>query len=176
MKHVLFAAVIGGFIDALAVHAGALINLRVLSVPFVGALCVTACGEWILSRMRVTSLVAWLPAAFVTGTAATSIAIFALTIIGTLSAQTAFIVWSAAVVLVWLVWPPRPIAQSGNWLDIGATVGFALLCGYFSRDVAGFLPTAPLGRHCRAGWISIYMAPLSLRSVILWRLPAVTFF
>ncbi|MFL9978037.1 hypothetical protein [Paraburkholderia graminis] len=156
MKRVAFAVVIGIFIDLLVIRAGVVTNARVLVTPFLGALSLTACGEWILARMRVTSLVTWLPAAFVTGTVATSIAVFALAIVGKLSAQSAFMVWTTVVVLAWAVWRPRSMTQSGSWLDVGVAIGFALLCGYFCRDVAGFLPTAPSG-GVLPGWSDLYL-------------------
>jgi hypothetical protein len=156
VNRVLFAVVIAIFVDLLLMRAGARLDARMVVAPFLGALALTACGEWILARMRVTSLAAWLPAAFVTGTATTSIVIFALVSVGRLSAQTALLIWAAVVVASWIVWRPSSLAQSGSWLDIGSAVGFAAMCAYFCRDVAGFLPTAPTG-GALAGWLDLYL-------------------
>ncbi|WP_144144819.1 hypothetical protein [Paraburkholderia sp. BCC1884] len=156
MKRIIFAAVFGVFVDSLVIRAGATMSARLLLAPFLGALSLTACGEWILARMRVTLLVTWLPAAFVTGTMVTSIAIFGLTLIGTPSAQSAFIIWTMVVALAWIVWRPPSMPQSGSWLDVGTMIGFAALCAYFCRSVAGFLPTAPSG-GALLGWSDLYL-------------------
>ncbi|WP_454732081.1 MULTISPECIES: hypothetical protein [Cupriavidus] len=152
-----FVAVVGGFIDVLLILAGASISTGVLLAPIVGVAVILASGELFLSLAGVRWLTAAIPGAFVVGVAVTAVAVMALAQLAGLVAQTGFLLWMVVVVALFAVYRPKWRARPAtSWLDVGAAAGFAILAGYFCRDVAAFLPYAGSGASF-PGWSDYYL-------------------
>lgn len=144
-QRLIFALIISVFVDVLLVLAGGDLGICALIAPLIGAVVIVASGELLLGFAGV-SPVAFLPAAFVTGAAATMMAMLAIVELFGVIAQTAFLIWAAVIAGVFLISPRARSRQPvSTWIDIGATLGQSLLVGYFCRDIAGFLPTAVTG-------------------------------
>lgn len=151
-----FAAISAGFVDLLLIFAGMEISAPALLAPFFGVIAIIAAGELLLSFVGI-AVVATLPAVFVLGSAATMMAMLLLVELFGMLSQTAFLAWTAIIAASLLGKPLRRRATlASSWIDIGATLGFAVLVGFFCRDIARFLPAATAGAALPA-WSDYYL-------------------
>ena len=138
---ILFYCIVGGFVDALLLIAGAEAPVAWGFVPIFAVCIITTSGEILLRVFRIRLEFGWLPAAFVVGITITSTIMMGPTILWHWSAQDAFLVWSALVLIGALVGLHRP--PSGlpySTLDLPIAFGIALFVGFFTRYQAAALP------------------------------------
>ncbi len=131
------------FIDVLLVLSGVTPGVRQMSAPLAGVLVTTLTGALLLD-LAGTTAVAALPAALVVGAGVLMSVLLLLAVLLDVTAQTAFLIWTACLVMVMVAiprfrrWRPAP----SSWTDVGATVCLAALIGFFCRDMAAFMPAA----------------------------------
>jgi hypothetical protein len=138
----IFYVNIGVFVDALLWMSGAPMQGAALLAPVFGAAIVTFAGEVLLAVFGMSSLSAPLAAAFVIGSAISSISAIVPTLLWQWPANMAFLLWSAIVVVAGgLVRRRFDAAASALARDIAATAVFALFAGFFARHQITALPT-----------------------------------
>jgi hypothetical protein len=138
----LFYVIVGIFVDALFWMSGASMRGAALLAPTFGAAIVTLAGEVLLALFGVRSLSAPLAAAFVIGSALSSIATMVPTLLWQWPAGMAFLLWSAIVIVAGgLVRLRFDAAGSAIARDVAATASFALFVCFFARHQITALPT-----------------------------------
>ncbi|GAC1347700.1 MAG: hypothetical protein NVSMB18_33530 [Acetobacteraceae bacterium] len=155
-SRILFSVILGVWIDALLLMAGARIAAPLLLVPVLAAGVVTTAGELCLLLFRVRVLVAWLPAAFVAGVSVSSVAMLPATIVLHWPAQTAFLAWSVVVVAAATAGLARRRAlPPADWRGALTALPMAVLLAWFCRIEAQAVPTL-LRTNILPTWIDYF--------------------
>ena len=139
IHRLLFAAIIGAFLDFLTARAGGRVGIVAIATPALAAWIITGLGETILLSFRLGTTRAWLPAAFTVGATAFSMAMLPLVLLAEIPAQTAFLICAGLALALSFV-RRRPPALATADSDIAIAFGLALLVGFFCRRSAGAFP------------------------------------
>ena len=152
-----FILIVSLFVGVLLALAGSTTGVHALAAPLIGTTVILIAGLLLLGLAGM-STVATLPAAFVVGAAATIVAMLALVELLGVVAQSAFLIWAAAVAVAAAASLSRWKKQAavGPWVDVGAALGLSVLIGFFCGNIASFLPSAAEGATLPA-WTDYYI-------------------